>query len=65
MKLLDGGLSAILIGAVLLTAVALIGIGSKYVFNKDDNPVEEEAERIIKDKTGIDIDFTPNSKEPD
>ena len=30
---------------------------------KDDNPIEEAAEFIIKEKTGVEIDFTPESKE--
>jgi len=40
--------------------VALIGISSVFFFGKD-NPVEEIAEEIIKEETGLDIDLTPNS----
>jgi hypothetical protein len=29
----------------------------------DDNPVEEIAEAVLKDYTGIDVDFTPSSEE--
>ncbi len=50
---------------VIVTIVGLsilVGIGSKF-FLGDDNVVEEVAEQIIDDKTGIDIDLTPSSKE--
>lgn len=30
---------------------------------KQDNPVEEVAEEVIKAKTGLDVDLTPNSPE--
>lgn len=30
---------------------------------KDENILEEKIEDIIKDKTGIDVDLTPNSPE--
>ena len=32
----------------------------KYI---DDNPVEEIAEAVLDAKTGLDLDFTPASKE--
>ncbi len=28
-----------------------------------DNPMEESIEDVIKDETGLDLDFTPESKE--
>ena len=43
---------------VLLTTV--IGVGSVKVLGKD-NPVEEVAEAIVKEQTGLDIDFTPEN----
>lgn len=30
---------------------------------KDDNPMEEAAEEMIEEETGIIVDFTPESKE--
>ena len=40
----------------LILIVALIGITSNY-FLGDNNPIEEITEEIIKDETGLDIDF--------
>lgn len=40
----------------LILIVALIGISSNY-FLGDNNPIEEITEKIIKDETGLDIDF--------
>ena len=50
---------------VLIAMGALSGfLAYKYWFNpKDDNPVEELAEEVIKKETGFDIDLTPDSKE--
>ena len=44
----------------LILLVVLMGVLSTY-FLGDDNPIEEITEEIIKEETGIDIDFTPNS----
>lgn len=35
----------------------------RYFGAKDDNPIEEAIEQVIKDKTGIDIDLTPETPE--
>jgi hypothetical protein len=40
----------------LILIVALIGIASNY-FLGDNNPIEEITEEIIKDETGLEIDF--------
>lgn len=52
---------------IVITTIALIvGIGSVYVGKykgQHDNPIEEKAEEIIKDKTGFDVDLTPTSPE--
>ena len=50
-------------GGIIIAATIIVGVGSKYVFKKDDHPIEELAERILKEQTGIDIDFTPLTKE--
>lgn len=46
----------------LILMVILLGVVSSY-FLGDDNPIEEITEEIIKAKTEINIDLTPNSKE--
>ena len=56
-------------GTIIIIIVSLataIGLTSVY-FLKDDNPVEESCEQVIKIATGNDIDLTENSpeKKPD
>lgn len=52
----------ILKAAIVILALAA-ALGVKYVFHwKDDNPVEEIAEVIIKEETGQNIDLSPESK---
>jgi len=41
----------------------IIGFGSRYIFKKDDNKVEELAEEIIFQETGYYIDLTPLTPE--
>ncbi len=51
---------------IIVICAALVGVGSVFVGKykgQQDNPVEEKAEEIIKEKTGVDIDLTPSSKE--
>lgn len=60
------GLAGLIVSTVIVGTSILIGIGYKKLFKvKDDHPVEEMCEKIIKERTGIDIDFTPSSKEKD
>lgn len=47
--------------AIVLAAV-VIGLGSYYFTGKKDNPVEQVAEEVIKEETGLDVDLTPVSK---
>lgn len=50
--------------AILGILVCLVIIGSvSAVFLAHDNPIEEACEEIIKEKTGVDIDITPDSPE--
>lgn len=49
-------------GAVIVGLAMLIGVGSR-LFLKDDNVIEEVAEEMIKEKTGLDIDLSPKSPE--
>lgn len=36
---------------------------NQWVSLNDDNVIEEAAEELLKDKTGLDLDFTPNTPE--
>lgn len=48
----------------LLAVAFLLGFGSRYVFKKKpDNLVEQLAESFIKQQTGHEIDFSPDSGE--
>ena len=58
MKLYDGGL--IIIG-IIITALVAGYASSRWL--GDDNPVEESAESIILEQTGLDIDLSPLSAE--
>lgn len=54
----------ILLAFFIATAAAVIGIGSVYFFHlKPDNPIEQVAEEVIKDETGVTIDLSPDSQE--
>lgn len=48
---------------VVILMVLAVGVSSGY-FLGQDNKVEEAVEEVIKDKTGVDIDLTPKSKDP-
>lgn len=53
---------------ILITIIALIiGAIASYVsveiYHKHDAPLEQFAEEMIEDITGIDIDFTPDDTE--
>ncbi len=51
---------------VACSLAGIIGLVSVYVAKfPQDNPIEELSELVIKDQSGIDIDLTPLSKEPD
>jgi len=50
--------------ALIVAISTAVGIGSVVVLKqKHDNPVEEVAESIIKEETGISVDLTPSSPE--
>lgn len=61
MKLYEG---ATLILIIILGACIICGTISGY-FWYHENVIEEIAEEIIKEKTGMDIDLTPSSPEPE
>lgn len=52
-----------IIKVIVVILAIIVGISSAY-FLGDDNPVEEIAEEVIQEETGINIDLTPNSPEP-
>ena len=44
---------------IIAVLAAIVGVTS-VIFLKPDNPVEQAAERVIKDETGFNVDLTPN-----
>lgn len=55
-------LAAIITTGVVLGLITACGFISKKYLG-DDNPVEEVSEEIIKEITGVEIDFSPDSPE--
>lgn len=57
-------MDAFIVKIMVVVFAALIGVSSVWVFKfKEDNPVEEATEYIIKEYTNIDVDLTPGSPE--
>ena len=52
-----------IIKVIVVILAIILGISSAY-FLGDDNALEEIAEEVIQEETGINIDLTPNSPEP-
>jgi len=54
-----------LIASVIVGISMLIGVVSSKFIGKKDNIVEEVAEQIIEEVTGMDIDLSPGTPEKD
>lgn len=55
---------AIILGLVFLITIAGACTKINHYFEvEDDNVIEEDVERLIKDETRWDVDLTPDSKE--
>lgn len=52
-----------LIGIAVVAGAIVVGVASRFIFKKSDNIVEEVAEKVIKEKTGYDIDLSPDTPE--
>jgi hypothetical protein len=48
------------IGIAIAAVAAIVGVGSYYWLGPD-NPIEVEAEKVIKDETGLDINLDPGA----
>jgi len=47
--------------SVIVVVLAIIGIASRFFFKKTDNVIEELTEKVIFDKTGYDVDLSPDT----
>lgn len=59
MVMRDAGIT--ILAAVVLAA--LLGFGAKFFTKTEDSVVEEIAEEIIEQHTGLDVDLSPDSPE--
>lgn len=56
----------ILLTAIFVVTAAVGGLVSRFVFKKKpDNFVEEFAEKVIKDQTGVNVDLSPDNPDPE
>jgi hypothetical protein len=52
---------ASLLGFILSAALAICAVAGTYLFKlKNDNIIEQVAEEVIKEETGIDVDLSPD-----
>jgi hypothetical protein len=61
MKLRDFSIPIIIIIVGIVTVVGIIST----TFMGEDNPVEEVSESVIKQETGLDVDLSPSTPDPD
>lgn len=48
------------IHGLIIAGAAIVGAASTYIFKmKPDNPVEQVAEEVIKQQTGVVVDLSP------
>jgi len=52
-----------LVGIIVVASAVVVGVASRFLFKKSDNVVEEIAEKVIKEKTGYDVDLSPDTPE--
>lgn len=52
-----------IIAFVIAVLAAIAGITAALVTKKQDGPIEQVCEQIIRAETGIDIDLTPGSSD--
>lgn len=52
------------IGIAFIVVAVAVGVGMRFMKKPlpNDNPIEQLAEKVIKDKTGIEIDFSPEQE---
>ena len=50
---------------IILLAAILVGAGAHFISKKNDSPIEQLAEQVIQNQSGIDVDFSKDSKKKD
>lgn len=56
-------MSSFIVIAVVVSLACIVGYLTQHLTRKDDTPIEEACEEVIKEQTGIDIDLSPSSPE--
>lgn len=49
----------LIIKGVIAVIAIIIGIAAPLILRKKDSPIEQLAEKVIKNEFGFDVDFTP------
>ncbi len=44
----------------IIIVCVVVGVGATLITKKNDTTAEQLAEKVLKDETGIDIDFSPD-----
>jgi len=52
-----------IVGAIVVGVSLIVGAITTIIIKKKDNVVEQIAEQIIENHTGIEIDFTPEEQD--
>ena len=52
-----------IVGAIVVGVSLIVGAITTIIIKKKDNVVEQIAEQIIENQTGIEIDFTPKEQD--
>lgn len=50
---------------VLVAVCVVVGVGAIVITKKNDTPAEQLAEKVLKDQTGLDVDFSPENTKAD
>lgn len=54
----------LIVKSVIVIAALIIGYASIFITKKDDGPIEQAAEEVIKEETGVSVDLTPKPDNP-
>jgi len=49
-------------GLAVAVAIVVGACSTKYFKMKNDNPIEQAAESVLKSATGVDVDLSPENK---
>ena len=50
-----------IITAIIVGLALILGVGSRFWLHKTDNKIEEICEKVIENRTGHDVDLSPDT----